>query len=337
MSDLSETAQALQVYPAEMLPVSNGANFGDSLSFAADLMLDDIYELAAGAAPLMLGLHALENGHFRVADSTEVGAPGATVVLDSCVTFMDSQSQAIECLLLVEVDSEGHVARIYAMPLAPLVPKHDYRLVGIDTDNAPLRFAQVACVSFTRGTKLAMATGEQRAVEDLRIGEKILTRDDGPQPVRWIGQNTVRAIGDFAPVMITKGTLHNENDLLVSPDHRLFIYQRSDKLGAGRAEVLLKARHLVNGDTVYVQDGGFVDYYQILFDAHQIVFAEGIAAETLLIDPRTRSALPDNVADTLGGTLAGHKHRVHGKFEVGKRLLSRPDAAELLLRASKGG
>ena len=130
----------------------------------------------------------------------------------------------------------------------------------------PLRFAQVACVSFTRGTRLSLATGEQRAVEALKIGDKLLTRDDGPQEIRWIGHHTVRALGDFAPVMITKGTLHNENDLLVSPDHRLFVYQREDKLGAGRAEVLLKARHLVNGESVFVQEGGFVDYFQILFE-----------------------------------------------------------------------
>jgi len=44
---MSETAQALQVYPAPMMPVSGGANFGDNLSFAADLMLDDYYQLAA--------------------------------------------------------------------------------------------------------------------------------------------------------------------------------------------------------------------------------------------------------------------------------------------------
>jgi len=48
---MSETAQSLQVYPAPMMPVSGGANFGDNLSFAADLMLDDYYQLAAGAAP----------------------------------------------------------------------------------------------------------------------------------------------------------------------------------------------------------------------------------------------------------------------------------------------
>ncbi|MCW1955663.1 MAG: Hint domain-containing protein [Roseobacter sp.] len=333
---MSETAQALQVYPAPMLPVSNGANFGDSLSFAADLVLDDIYQLAPDAAPLRLGLHALQNGHFRIAANTQTGQVGATVVLDSCLTLMDSQSQAVEVLLLVEVTDMGHVAQTYAMPLAPLRPKEDYRLVRIETETAPLRFAQLACASFTRGTRLSLATGEQRAIEALKVGDRLLTRDDGPQPLRWIGHHTVRAIGDFAPVLIRKGTLHNENDLLVSPDHRLFVYQREDRLGAGRAEVLLKARHLVNGESVTLQEGGFVDYFQILFDAHQIVFAEGIAAETLLMEPRTRSALPDHIAKALSGTLSGHKSRAQGAFEVGASLLSRPDAAELLLRASRG-
>lgn len=333
---MSETAHAIQVYPAPMLPVSSGANMGDDLSHAANLILDDYYTLAPAAAPLRLGLHALENGHFRIAEDSETGAAGATVVLDSCITLMDPRSQAIEVIILVEVTESGHVAQVYAMPLAPLEPKEEYRLVGIDEGNAPLRFAQVACVAFTRGTHLTMATGEQRRVEELKLGDRILTRDDGPQPIRWIGHHTVRALGSFAPVMITKGTLHNENDLLVSPDHRLFVYQRSDELGAGRSEVLLRAAHLVNYKSVFVQEGGFVDYFQILFDAHQIVFAEGIAAETLLIDPRTRSALPDEIARTLDTELRGHARRSHGEFEVGSSLLSRPNAAELLHRATQG-
>ena len=85
----------------------------------------------------------------------------------------------------------------------------------------------------------------------------------------------------------------------MSPDHRLFIYQRSDELGAGRSELLIKARHLVNGDTIHAQPGGFVDYFQLLFDRHQIIFAEGIAAETLLADHRTHAALPPELAEKL--------------------------------------
>jgi len=173
-----------------------------------------------------------------------------------------------------------------------------------------------------------MASGAQVLIEALRVGDRVLTRDDGPQAVRWIGQTTLRATGAFAPVTIRKGALHNENDLIVSPDHRLFVYQRQDHLGAGRPEVLVKVRHLINGTSVVQLDGGFVEYYQLLFDDHQIIFAEGIAAESLLIDPRTRAALPEGVAGT------GHRPRRHLNYEVQESLLSGPDAVALLRRAS---
>jgi len=73
-----------------------------------------------------------------------------------------------------------------------------------------------------------------------------------------------------------------------------------------------------------------VDYFQLLFDDHQIIYAEGIAAESLLIDPRTRAALPDE-ASAHG---AGHAHRPHLDYEVQETLLSQPDAVELLRKAS---
>jgi len=78
-------------------------------------------------------------------------------------------------------------------------------------------------------------------------------------------------------------------------------------------------------------DGGFVEYFQLLFDDHQIVFAEGIAAESLLIDPRTRAALPEGVAG------AGHRPRRHLSYEVQESLLSGDDAVSLLRRASQSG
>lgn len=323
-----------------MLRVVNGANLGDTLSFAEELQLEDTYALAYGAEPRRLAVQAAPQnaarGHFTIAEGTTLGTPGATAVLDSCLTLMTRASEVIELLVLVEVDTQGNVAEIYGVPLAPLEPQTDYLLVGIDRDAAQGRMAQLACTSFTRGTRITMATGEQRPIESLRPGDRLLTRDDGPQEIRWIGQNTQRATGEFAPIAIAAGTLHNARDLIVSPDHRLFIYQRSDRLGAGRAELLVKARHLVNGDTITVQQGGFVDYFQLLFDRHQIVFAEGIAAETLLADPRTHAALPRELADKLltGGT--GHGDALHLDFEVSRKLLDRPDAAELLRRASTG-
>ncbi|MGH1454670.1 MAG: Hint domain-containing protein [Paracoccaceae bacterium] len=329
-----KSAFSLPALRSDALSVTNGANLGDALSFADELVPDDIYQIAPNAKPTRLSLVAEPGGSYRIAPSTAAGMPGATVHLDCCLTLMSPDGQTTELLVMVEVDSDGDVAEIYGLPLDQLEPKVDYALVTIDRDSARAKLAQIACVSFTADTQITMASGEQRPIEQLQVGDKVLTRDDGPQAVRWIGRTTVRAVGEFAPILIKSGTLHNDRDLVVSPEHRLFIYQRSDALGAGRSEVLVRARHLVNGTTVTRKAGGFVDYFQILFDSHQIIYAEGIAAETLLVDTRTRPALPQDLAEKLATALPGHENRPHMQFEVGETLLDRPDAADLLRRAS---
>ena len=75
-----------------------------------------------------------------------------------------------------------------------------------------------------------------------------------------------------------------------------------------------------------------MDDFQLLFDDHQIIYAEGIAAESLLIDPRTRAAVPDDIRAT--GSRSDHAHRPHLDYEVQEKLLSQPDAVELLRKAS---
>jgi len=321
--------QTVAVFDARHFIVTDGVAEGEAISFADELVMDDVYQLQSGAKRLPLTLRIVPETHgFVVADGSAVGMAGHQVVLDSCITLMAPDSTTYEALVLVEVVSGG-VEAIYFLPLATLRPHTDYRLVGVDRHAATTRFAEVACVSFTRGTHITIASGKQVPIEDLQVGDRVLTRDDGPQAVRWIGQTTLRAVGDFAPVVITKGALHNEHDLLVSPDHRIFVYQRQDRLGAGRHEVLVKVRHLINGDSVYQRDGGFVDYFQLLFDDHQIIYAEGIAAESLLIDPRTSGAVPKGATKS-----GGHAHRRHLDYEVQEQLLAQPDAVDLLRKAS---
>lgn len=333
-SDSTKTNFSLPVYRSGALSVVNGANLGDALSFADELVPSDTYQLSSQTGISRLGVQSDEDGTLRVASDTTVGHPGARLHLDSCLTLMSPDGQATEMLVLVEVDTQGGVIEVYGLPLAAMHIKTDYALVTIDRDSTRAKLAELACVSFTRGTHITMANGAQTRIEDLQVGDRVLTRDEGPQEIRWIGQNTVRAVGEYAPIVITAGTLHNEHDLIVSPEHRLFIYQRFDALGAGRSELLVRARHLVNGTTVYRQNGGFVDYFQLLFDSHQIIYAEGIAAETLLVDPRTRPALPVDLAETLSTSLQTHGSKPHLAYEVKESLLDRPDAAELLRRAS---
>ncbi len=324
----------LAVHRAEDFRATEGARRGDPLEHAHALAPDDVYELATDARALRLALEMGAGESLVVAPDSPLGTPGATVFLDSCLTFMDSAGQVLEVLVLVETDRAGTVRAVHAHPLDRVAPRTSYTLVNVDPGGARRRFAELGCVSFSRGTRITLPSGEQRPIETLAPGDRLLTRDDGAQEIRWIGRSTVRAAGAFAPIVIAAGALHNTGELVVSPDHRLFVYQREDALGAGRPEVLVRARHLVNGTTARCRAGGFVEYFQLLLDCHQIIYAEGIAAESMLLDARNRPLLPAPLDRTLANRLPGHGDGALRGLEVRETLLRRPDAAELLRRAS---
>lgn len=321
------THTTIAVYPSGAFVVTDGVAEGDGIAFMDELMLDDVYQLQPGHPRKALTYERGDGSAFIIAETSDIGSPGNLLYLDCCITLMAPDGTTYEGLVLVEVE-DNEAAEVYLLPLATLRAQFDYRLVGADRDTAAAKFGDVACVRFAKGTHITMASGEQVPIEDLNVGDRLLTRDAGPQSIRWIGETTLRAVGDFAPVVITEGALFNTRDLVLSPDHRLFIYQREDKLGAGRSEVLVKVRHLINGDSVYQKDGGFITYFQILFDDHQIIYAEGIAAETLLVDARTGPALPEGVGAT------HHADTPHNAFEVTESLANRPDVVDLLKRAS---
>jgi hypothetical protein len=50
-------------------------------------------------------------------------------------------------------------------------------------------------VRFARGTNITLASGAQIPIEDLKVGDRVLTRDAGPQQIRWIGNTTLRPSG----------------------------------------------------------------------------------------------------------------------------------------------
>jgi hypothetical protein len=311
-----------------------GANEGDGLSFADDLVLDDVYELEADTPEIPLTLTCAPGGQRSVAVTSHIGAPGAIVHFDCVLTLMVPGATVVEALVIVETDDASHATGVYLLPLAPLHPGAPYRLIGIDRSGTAEKFAQISCAAFARSTHITLGNGQQCPVENLKVGDRLLTRNEGVQEIRWIGRSMQRAVGDFAPVRIAAGALNNAGDLLVSPDHRVFIYQRSDRLGAGRSEVMVRARDLVNGRNITVQHGGFVEYFQIAFDRHQIVFAEGIAAESMRIDPRTAPLLPRDVLRELTAHKADARDPGRFDFDLPEALMQRSDTADLLRLAS---
>ncbi len=108
----------------------------------------------------------------------------------------------------------------------------------------------------------------------------MLTLDNGVQPLRWIGAQLISGHANFAPVLIRQGALGNDRDLRLSPHHRLMISDWRAEMLAGSSEVLVTARHLTNGKTILRAPCDHVRYVHLLFDTHQIIFAEGIATES---------------------------------------------------------
>ena len=171
-------AQTLGVIFADRLKVTFGAQEGDALSFASELVLDDIYQLEATPDWQQLTLVPLPASAFLIEDGSETGASGARVHLDCCATFASADGQLFDILILVEIDDTAFVKAIYAYPLQTIPIKTDLRLMRIDKDQKSEKFAQVACSSFTLGTRITLADGAQCLIQDLEVGDMVLTMYD---------------------------------------------------------------------------------------------------------------------------------------------------------------
>lgn len=149
------------------------------------------------------------------------------------------------------------------------------------TRSGVMGFADISgdVVCFAAGTLIETARGPV-AVEDLAVDDLVRTMDRGLQPVRWIGNRTVPARDKFAPICITEGRIGNARALRLSPQHRVLIRGWQAELLFGEEEVLVAAKHLLPCDGVWRQPGGEVTYYHLLFDRHEVIFAEGAPCES---------------------------------------------------------
>ena len=322
---------ACQVFLNESIYVIHGVNSGDSLSGPDEVCQGDIYALEDGAVAHRLMLEHGAGGQ-RVAQGSQIGEPGESLTLEARYTMMATDGDRIEVMLMRLATGAA-----LALPLSPMTSSADYTLVAVDAAPQETRLADLLCVSFARGTMITLADGQQRAIEDLQPGDRVLTRDHGPQPVRWLGKATLRAVGAFAPVVITSGTLGNMGDLIVSPHHRVFLYQRQRKAGLQTSELLVQARYLVDHETVFQREGGFVDYFSLVFDRHEIIYAEGVPAESLMVNDATLHRLPSELADDVKKRFPGLAQAQHFGTEASREFLDELGRAALFPRRGGGG
>lgn len=148
-------------------------------------------------------------------------------------------------------------------------------------DGSLLTFSEIEdIICFTLGTCIATARGAV-PVEQLSLGDLVVTRDHGLQPVRWIESRTVAGKDHFAPIRIRAHVLvGQQKDLLVSPQHRLLFQGYQAQLLFGENEVLVSAAHMVDGHDVTLGECESVTYVHFLLDQHEVIYADGAASES---------------------------------------------------------
>lgn len=314
------------VVPAAALSVETGALAGDPIGDLTEVAAGDVYVLSPRAPWRDLVL-ARRSGAVVVAPGSAVGTPGAAVRSLARHQLMSERGAVAEVIVLA-LGGER-----LALPLGPLAPGEEYVLIASEPVAGEL--ASAASVSFARGTRITLAGGRQRAVEALTEGDRVLTRDHGPQPIRWIGRQAVRAEGAAAPVEIAPGALGNAGALVLSPDHRLFLYRRAPELGLGGAELLVRARDLVDGAAIRRGTGGHVDFFHLLLDAHEVIYAEGIPAESLLVTAEVLAGLGAGLAEDLAARTTGRAATPHVGQEPSPAQMARLGPA--LVRGARAG
>jgi autotransporter passenger strand-loop-strand repeat protein len=168
----------------------------------------------------------------------------------------------------------------YTLQLAGDYPAGDYFHLAADNDGGTdITLTPTPC--YCPGTLILTPEGEI-PVEDLAIGDLVMTLSGAARPIKWIGRRAYAgrfALGraDILPIRIAAGALEDgvpRRDLVVSPRHALYL-----------DGVLIEACDLVNGASItQAERVESVTYIHIELATHDVILAEGAPAESFIDD-----------------------------------------------------
>jgi hypothetical protein len=177
-----------------------------------------------------------------VPDDTDPVFSGAFVVSDGSVFYT-----------VVPIAVEDGAPPVLLFPDGMPAPHREHTIIAC-SDRTPVRAPndRPSVICFTPGTRLRTERGEV-AIEDLDVGDRLLTRDDGAQEVIWSGHRRMSgarlfALPDQRPIRLRVNALgidRPDEDLVVSPEHRVLVGGDTTRDLWGEAEVLVRAGDLV--------------------------------------------------------------------------------------------
>ena len=162
---------------------------------------------------------------------------------------------------------------------------------GSSVDGAQLNAENTGVVCFASGTLIGTQQGEV-PIETLKQGDLVLTRDNGPQPLAWVGHRHISGTElarevNLRPIEIKPLLIKSERSLIVSRQHGVL-------LNVDGTETLVRAIHLTKlpGAGARIMHGcRDVTYIHLMFEEHQIIFAGSAPSESFHPGPQALAAL----------------------------------------------
>lgn len=220
-------------------------------------------------------------------DGTVLGSDASYV--EWTATYTGTNGQVITVWRIEIEDPISGVGRVFfAMSEVPEVGivfstnDKDQGANGLDPADIPMG---IPC--FTPGAGIATPLGT-KAVEDLAVGDLVITKHHGIKPVRWIGQKHISgarlyALPQLQPILIKKHALgagYPSRDLIVSPQHRMVFDNRFARTHFGVDACLVPAQSLLVLPGVTRLTVSSVTYIHVMFDQHEVIFANDSATES---------------------------------------------------------
>ncbi|WP_425071537.1 Hint domain-containing protein [Sagittula sp. S175] len=197
-------------------------------------------------------------------------------------------------------------------------------------------------ICFTPGTRILTPDGP-RLVEELREGDRVQTKDSGAQEIQWIGSRRMTGARLFAmprlrPIRIRPGAFgigEPDEEILVSPEHRMVVKGVVARALFNTPEVLVAARDLVNGSSVRLDTSvREVTYVHLLLPRHEVLYANGVETESFHPANTALSTISESDRARLLLRLPTVAENPHTYGSYARRNLSSSEAAILLHEAA---
>lgn len=294
----------------------------------------EVRRRAARVVRRLIGV-AVGQGRAEVPEADDLGDDLGDDLAGQSFVLTDGQQSYTVTLLTVPDTGALLLLVVGDMPPAD----QDLWVVRVQIDRSVVAAAMptAGVICFTPGTRIATPVG-LRLIEELRQGDRVLTRDNGAQPVIWTGRRRMTgarlyAMPHLRPIRFRSGAFgpgRPEPDLLVSPQHRMLLKGRAAQALFNVDEVLVAAEDLVNDLTVTIDRAvREVTYVHVLLEAHNVIWANGLETESFHPANAALDQVDPVQRDELLGLYPQLMLNPHGYGDYARRNLSSPEAAIL--------